>query len=121
MMKIHTVALVAALCFSSQAFAEVSLTTGAGYANMAKELAKAFSATSGNKVTENFGGNIGQMMAQIANGNGANVVISDEGTLKSLKTPVQLTDIHSLRKHADLFYIWKKGLKPQRRLRSRNG
>lgn len=40
MMKIHTVALVAALCFSSQAFAEVSLTTGAGYANMAKELAK---------------------------------------------------------------------------------
>ena len=43
-MKIHTVALVAALCFSSQAFAEVSLTTGAGYANMAKELAKAFSA-----------------------------------------------------------------------------
>lgn len=109
MMKIHTVALVAALCFSSQAFAEVSLTTGAGYANMAKELAKAFSATSGNKVTENFGGNIGQMMAQIANGNGANVVISDEGTLKSLKTPVQLTDIHSLG-NTPLVFIWKKGL-----------
>lgn len=108
MMKIHTVALVAALCFSSQAFAEVSLTTGAGYANMAKELAKAFSATSGNKVTENFGGNIGQMMAQIANGNGANVVISNEGTLKSLKTPVQLTDIHSLG-NTPLVFIWKKG------------
>lgn len=42
MMKIHTVALVAALCFSSQAFAEVSLTTGAGYANMAKELVSDF-------------------------------------------------------------------------------
>lgn len=114
MMKIHTVALVAALCFSSQAFAEVSLTTGAGYANMAKELAKAFSATSGNKVTENFGGNIGQMMAQIANGNGANVVISDEGTLSSAYR-------HSfLRKHAACFHLEER-LEPQRRLRSRNG
>lgn len=115
----HTVALVAALCFSSQAFAEVSLTTGTGYANMAKELAKAFSATSGNKVTENFGGNIGQMMAQIANGNGANVVISDEGTLKSLKTPVSLPTF-ILRKHAACFHLEER-LEPQRRLRSRNG
>lgn len=96
-MKIRTVALIAtSLCLSAQAFAEVSLTTGAGYANMARELAKTFTATSGSKVTENFGGNIGQMMAQIANGNGANVVISDEGTLKSLKTPVRLTDVRSL-------------------------
>ena len=57
---------------------------------MAKELAKAFSATSGNKVTENFGGNIGQMMAQIANGNGANVVISDEVLSRALKHPFSL-------------------------------
>lgn len=109
-MKIRTVALIAtSLCLSAQAFAEVSLTTGAGYANMAKELAKTFTATSGIKVTENFGGNIGQMMAQIANGNGANVVISDEGTLKSLKTPVRLTDVRSLG-NTPLVFIWKKGL-----------
>ena len=36
-MKIRTVALIAtSLCLSAQAFAEVSLTTGAGYANMAQ-------------------------------------------------------------------------------------
>lgn len=109
-MKIRTVALIAAaLCSGGQALAEVSLTTGAGYANMAKELSKSFSESSGSKVSENFGGNIGQMMAQIANGNGANVVISDEGTLKSLKTPVQLTDIRSLG-NTPLVFIWKKGL-----------
>ena len=39
-MKIHTVALVAALCFSSQAFAEVSLTTGAGYAKNLQKLSQ---------------------------------------------------------------------------------
>ena len=38
-MKIRTVALIAtSLCLSAQAFAEVSLTTGAGYANMALSL-----------------------------------------------------------------------------------
>lgn len=109
-MKIRIAALfAAAFCLSGQVFAEVSLTTGAGYADMAKELAKAFTATSGTKVTQNFGGNIGQMMAQIANGNGANIVISDEGTLKNLKSPIQLTDIHALG-NTPLVFIWRKGL-----------
>lgn len=40
-MKISIGALLAvSLLFSCHAYAEVSLTTGAGYANMAKELAK---------------------------------------------------------------------------------
>lgn len=109
-MKISIGALLAvSLLFSCHVYAEVSLTTGAGYANMAKELAKTFSETSGSKVTENYGGNIGQMMAQIANGNGANVVISDEGTLKNLKTPIQLTNVQSLG-NTPLVFIWRKGL-----------
>ena len=50
-MKISIGALLAvSLLFSCHAYAEVSLTTGAGYANMAKELAKTFSETSGSKV-----------------------------------------------------------------------
>ena len=47
-MKISIGALLAvSLLFNCHAYAEVSLTTGAGYANMAKELAKTFSETSG--------------------------------------------------------------------------
>ena len=58
-MKISIGALLAvSLLFSCHAYAEVSLTTGAGYANMAKELAKTFSETSGSKVTENYGGRL---------------------------------------------------------------
>lgn len=81
-MNLIRISVLAAAVFSTSAFAEVSLTTGAGYMNMAKELAAAYSQNSGQKVTENYGGNIGQMMAQIANGSGSNVIISDEGTLQ---------------------------------------
>lgn len=108
-MNLIRISILAAAVFSTSANAEVSLTTGAGYMNMAKELATAYSQTSGQKVTENYGGNIGQMMAQIANGSGSNVVISDEATLKNVKSPVELAKTESLG-NTPLVFVWRKGL-----------
>lgn len=98
-----------ALLSATAAYAEVSVTTGGGYMNMVKELSAAFSKESGQKVTENYGGNIGQMMSQVAAGNGANVVISDAGTLKQIKTPVQFSETKTLGT-TPLVLVWRKGL-----------
>lgn len=108
-MNLIRISVLAAAVFSTSAFAEVSLTTGAGYMNMAKELAAAYSQNSGQKVTENYGGNIGQMMAQIANGSGSNVIISDEGTLRNIKSPVELVKTESIGS-TPLVFVWRKGL-----------
>lgn len=107
-MKLTKLTMAAALCVPFFAFAEVSVTTGAGYMNMAKELSAAYAKQSGVKVTENYGGNIGQMLAQIASGNGANVVISDLGTLKNIKSPVKFAEIEHLGT-TPLVFVWRKG------------
>lgn len=107
-MKFKTLLIAAAAFSASAAYAEVSVTTGAGYMPMSKELAQTYQKTSGQKVVENYGGNIGQMLAQVAAGNGVNIVISDLGTLKRIKSPVQFSKIEKLG-NTPLVFIWKKG------------
>ena len=87
--------MIAAAFLCTSAYAEVSITTGAGYMPMSKELAKAYQQATGQKAVENYGGNIGQMLAQVAAGNGVNIVISDLGTLKRIKSPVQFSKLQN--------------------------
>ncbi len=100
--------MIAAAFLCTSAYAEVSITTGAGYMPMSKELAKAYQQATGQKAVENYGGNIGQMLAQVAAGNGVNIVISDLGTLKRIKSPVQFSKLQKLG-NTPLVFIWKKG------------
>ncbi len=94
----------------SAAFAEdVSVTTGAGYMKMAKELCAAYKETSGRNVQEMYGGNVGQQLAQIEAGSGVNVVISDIGTLESTKTNVKFDTFVPIGKTV-LVLAWRKGI-----------
>lgn len=108
--KIIAAAALAALLASGAARAEtVSVTTGAGYIPMSKALVAAWKQKSGAAVTESYGGNIGQMLAQIASGSGVNVVITDKGTLERLKTPVKFSAEQNLGS-TPLVLVWRKGL-----------
>lgn len=102
--------LAASLLASLPAFADVSLTTGAGYVKMVQALTAAYEAEGHAKVTQNYGGNIGQMLAQVRSGSGVNLVISDIGTLKNLKTPVTFGTIDELGS-TPLVFIWGKSTK----------
>ena len=73
-MKKFILALLLASLFASAAFAGgATVTTGAGYMKMAQELCAAYKAETGKTVQEMYGGNIGQMLAQIEAGSGANM------------------------------------------------
>jgi len=89
--------------------AGVSVTTGAGYMQMVKELCAAYKEISKHDVQEMYGGNIGQQLAQIEAGSGANVVIADKGTLDSIKTSVRFGSCVPLGKTV-LVLAWRKGL-----------
>lgn len=98
----------ALLSITAAAWAEPSVTTGAGYMNMVKELAAAYNA-GGQKVQEVYGGNMGQMLAQIEAGNGVNLVISDRGTLLASKSKVKFAKMQPLGSTV-LVLAWRKGL-----------
>lgn len=112
-MKINlfkTTAVLACSFAITACYADVSLTTGGGYIKMVQALSKAYATQDGAKpIQENYGGHIGQMVNQIAAGNGVNVVISDKGTLDALKSPVKFSQIQNLGA-TPLVLIWKKGL-----------
>ncbi len=108
---VKSVLAAAALTLSAVAFAEVSVTTGAGYQPMVKELNAAFEKATGKKVVENFSGPIGQMVSQIASGSGVNVVISDKGTLKGVnKNNVEFSVEQNLGQ-TPLVFVWGKNVK----------
>jgi len=88
---------------------EVSVTTGAGYMQMAKELCASYKEVSGRNVQEMYGGNVGQQLAQIEAGSGVNIIISDKGTLESVKTKVKFDRFVPLGKTA-LVLAWRKGI-----------
>ena len=97
----------AGLLACSGAFA-AAVTTGAGYVPVVKNVVKVCQKETGQKITESYGGNIGQMLAQVSAGGGANIVITDKTTLMKLKTPVKFSVMQSLGK-TPLMLIWKKG------------
>lgn len=110
MMKKFVLALLFVSLFVSAAFAGgAAVTTGAGYMKMAQELCAAYKAETGKAVQEMYGGNIGQMLAQIEAGSGANIVISDKGTLDSVKSGVKFESFQPLGSTA-LVLAWRKGV-----------
>lgn len=111
-MKLNlTVAALAAgasLLFAGTAAAEVTVTTGAGYVKMVQALVDAYQSQTQAKVGTAFGGNVGQMLAQVREGGKVNLVISDglqkfSNELKELKTGVKLGD-------TPLILAWRKGI-----------
>lgn len=103
-------ALLICAVFSAAAFAEVAVTTGAGYMKMVKELSAAYKSETGHAIKEVYGGNIGQMLAQVEAGNGVNVVISDKGTLvQQKKAQVKFASMKNLGATV-LVLAWRKGV-----------
>ena len=109
MKKILAAAAAAVLCQSAFAADVVSVTTGAGYIPMVKAVVQACRAADSTLVIENYGGNIGQMLAQIEQGSGVNVVISDKNTLNGIKTGVKFATYQPLGS-TPLVLIWRKGV-----------
>lgn len=109
-MKKIALALFFLIIIVSVAFAgELSVTTGAGYTQMVKELCSAYKEASGRNVQEMYGGNIGQQLAQIEAGSGVNVMITDKGTPEAAKTKVHFDTFLPLGKTV-LVLAWRKGL-----------
>ena len=109
-MRLPTAVLLSlplAFAFAGSASA-VTVTTGAGYIPVVKNVVAACRAQ-GVPAQESYGGNIGQMLAQISSGSGVNVVITDKTTLAKLKTPVKFSVQQPLGV-TPLVVVWKKGL-----------
>ena len=77
--------MIAAAFLCTSAYAEVSITTGAGYMPMSKRTCKGLPtgnwSESCRKLRRQHWSD--KMLAQVAAGNGVNIVISDLGTLKT--------------------------------------
>jgi molybdate transport system substrate-binding protein len=86
---------------------EATVTTGAGYKTMVEFLAAAFRA-SGGKIEEAYGGHIGHIVAQISQGSGATVVISDQGTLEDVASLSTFSKFVPLGE-TPLVLAWRKG------------
>jgi molybdate transport system substrate-binding protein len=103
---IFSMALCAAL--SGAASAKAIITTGAGYKTMAEELCAAFR-DSGGEIEEMYGGHIGQMLAQIKQGSGVNLIISDRGSLDEMARGVEFDSYEELG-GTPLVLAWRKGI-----------
>ncbi|MDO5531939.1 molybdate ABC transporter substrate-binding protein [Sutterella sp.] len=112
MVKFMKTAAAAALCammFATAAEAAVTVTTGGGYVKMVEAIAAAYEKDTGVKVEKVFGGNIGQMLAQVESGSPVTVVISDATSLKKFtkklnsEAGVRLGD-------TPLVFVWRKGI-----------
>ena len=80
-----TLAALITLCVGTAQAAQVTVTTGAGYVKMVDALTALYQKETGVTVDKAFGGNIGQLLAQVKDGGKVNVVISDAATLKRFK------------------------------------
>ncbi|MDR2422347.1 MAG: substrate-binding domain-containing protein, partial [Deltaproteobacteria bacterium] len=85
-----------------------AVTTGAGYKSMLEALVKAFR-EGGGQIEEMYGGHIGQMVAQIAQGSGATMVVSDQATLEAVAGDVQFENFNVLGDTV-LVLAYRKGL-----------
>ena len=77
-MKLFTSTLItAALTLAGAAQAQVTVTTGGGYIKMVEALTAQYEKDTGAKVEKAFGGNIGQMLAQVESGSPVTDLTSD--------------------------------------------
>jgi molybdate transport system substrate-binding protein len=114
-MKKFSKTLLVLACFVSTvimaapaAAAGVVVTTGAGYKTTLEELSKAFR-ESGGTIEEMYGGAIGQMLAQIRQGSGVNVVVSDKAALNAASQGVEFDSFEDLGE-TPLVLAWRKGI-----------
>lgn len=111
--------LLTALCSTglavgvSTSFAGVTVTTGSGYVPMVEQLVNVCKAETRAPIEKSFGGNIGQMLAQVRSGSGVNVVITDRTTLEKLKTPVKFSRTEVLGR-SPLVLVWGKNVSLQK-------
>ena len=103
-----SLAAVSALAAGAANAAQVIVTTGAGYVKMVDALAALYQKETGVAVEKSFGGNIGQMLAQVKHGSGVNVVISDEASLEKFHDALA-PDARRLG-DTPLVLVWRKGL-----------
>lgn len=106
-----SLAAVSALAAGAANAAQVIVTTGAGYVKMVDALAALYQKETGVAVEKSFGGNIGQMLAQMKHGSGVNVVISDEASLEKFHDALA-PDARRLG-DTPLVLVWRKGLAPR--------
>ena len=107
------VALVVLTATAAAASASgAAITTGAGYKSMVEGLCAAFRAQGG-EIEEMYGGHIGQMLVQIAQGSGVNIVISDKGTLDAAPGDVRFERYEALGE-TPLVLAWRKGVTIER-------
>lgn len=107
-----SLAAVSALAAGAANAAQVIVTTGAGYVKMVDALAALYQKETGVAVEKSFGGNIGQMLAQVKHGSGVNVVISDEASLEKFHDALA-PDARRLG-DTPLVLVWRKGLELKR-------
>lgn len=111
-MKLFTSTLITAataLTLAGAAQAQVTVTTGGGYIKMVEALTAQYEKDTGAKVEKAFGGNIGQMLAQVESGSPVTVVISDATSLKKF-TKALNADAGVRLGDTPLILIWRKGL-----------
>lgn len=111
-MKLFTSTLItaaAALTLAGAAQAQVTVTTGGGYIKMVEALTAQYEKDTGAKVEKAFGGNIGQMLAQVESGSPVTVVVSDATSLKKF-TKALNADAGVRLGDTPLILIWRKGL-----------
>ena len=117
-MKLFTSTLItaaAALTLAGAAQAQVTVTTGGGYIKMVEALTAQYEKDTGAKgekafgFTKAFGGNIGQMLAQVESGSPVTVVISDATSLKKFTNALN-ADAGVRLGDTPLILIWRKGL-----------
>ncbi len=112
-MKLKVAALAAScatLLFAGSAAAEVTVTTGAGYVKMVEALVKTYQTETKAQVGTAFGGNIGQMLAQVREGGKVNLVISDAASLKKFSKDLQALNTGVKLGDTPLILAWRKGL-----------
>lgn len=107
-----SLAAVSALAAGAANAAQVIVTTGAGYVKMVDALAALYQKETGVAVEKSFGGNIGQMLAQVKHGSGVNVVISDEASLEKFHDALAPDARHL--GDTPLVLVWRKGLELKR-------
>ena len=108
MRRVFPLALLCVFVLATAAFCGVAVTTGAGYKQMVEELGKAYR-ESGGALEEMYGGPIGQVLVQIKQGSGADVVISDRGALEAASQGLEFGRIEPLGDTV-LVLAWRKGL-----------
>lgn len=112
-----TLAAVSALAASAANAAQIVVSTGTGYVKMVDALAALYQKETGVAVEKSFGGNIGQMLAQVKHGSGVNVVISDEASLEKFHDALA-PDARRLG-DTPLVLVWRKELERGHRVRVR--